>query len=108
MPDYALRNVVCEYPVLGLKLMIKVKLFILRPGQAPKVTGGSGADISRQSAPEGAKVVGTTPAPTPKLTGLELFLVVTSVRKINYINNNDNYNNYYYYYHSVRPEKNGT
>jgi hypothetical protein len=103
------RNVVCEYPVLGLKLIIKVKLFIYRPRQAPKVTGGSGSDTSRQSAHEGAKVVCAphrTPPPPPN-AGLdqELFLVVTSVRKIN---NTNTYYHHHHHRHSVRPEKNGT
>ena len=40
--------------------MIKVKLSLYKPGQAPRVPGGSDTQISRQSVQKGGKVVSTT------------------------------------------------
>ena len=56
---------------------IKVKESHYRPGQAQRVPGGSGSQISRQSAHEGGKIV--SPTHRPPLPQ-EIFLVLFSVR----------------------------
>jgi hypothetical protein len=49
--------------LLSGKVKVKVKLSLYRPGQAPTVPGGRGAQISRQSIHEGGKVVSPTYRP---------------------------------------------
>jgi len=61
-----------------VKVKVKVKEKQSRPGQALRVPGGSGSQISRQSAHEGGKVV--SPMHRPPLLPREIFLVLISVR----------------------------
>jgi len=60
------------------KCHVKVKQSLYRPGQAQRVPGDSGSQISRQSAHEGGKDVRHTHR--PPLPSHEIFLVLISVR----------------------------
>ena len=64
---------VSEFMRLKLKKNT-VKLSLYRPGQVPRVPGGCGSWIYRQSSHEGGKVV------SPRHRPLEIFLVLISVR----------------------------
>jgi hypothetical protein len=59
-------------------IKVKVKKSQYRPGQALRVPGGSGSQISRQSAHEGGKVV--NPTHRPPLPHQEMLLVLISDR----------------------------
>ena len=65
------------------KPRVKVKQSLYKPGEAVRVPGGWGSQISRQSAHEGGKVVSFThrPPPTPPLPQ-EIFLVLISVERL--------------------------
>jgi len=69
----------CKYwhKTREIKVKVKVKQSYYRAGQALRVPGGWGSQISRQSAHEGGKVV--SPTHRPPLP-LETFLVLISVR----------------------------
>ena len=59
--------------------MIKVKISLYKPGQAPSIPGGSDTQISRQSAHKGGKVVSPMhrpPLPPPQ----EVITVLISFR----------------------------
>jgi hypothetical protein len=66
----------------GISAKNKVNQFHYRPGHALRFPGGSGAQISRQSAHEGGKVVTLPPscAAPAAFNPQELFLVLISVR----------------------------
>jgi hypothetical protein len=66
--------ILCEL----LSYVIKIKQSHYRPGQALRVAGGWGSQISRWSAHEGGKVV--SPMHRPFFTAQEMFLVLISVR----------------------------
>ena len=55
-------------------IKVKVKFSNYRPGQAQRVPGGRGPQISRQSTYEGGKVV--SPTHRPPLPSQEIFLVL--------------------------------
>ena len=57
--------------------MVKVKQSHDRPGQALRVPGGRGSQISKRSAHEGGKVV--SPMHRPPLLPREIFMVIISV-----------------------------
>jgi hypothetical protein len=65
-------------PAVFLVTVGEVKQSCYTPGQALKVPGGRGSQISRQSAHEGGKVV--SPTHRPPLRPQEIFLVLISVR----------------------------
>jgi len=64
--------------LLQQHVQVKVKQSHYRTGKAQRVPGGSGSQISRQSAHKGGKVV--SPMHWPPLLPQEIFLVLISVR----------------------------
>jgi hypothetical protein len=64
--------------IIIIIIIIGVKQTLYRPGQALRVPGGLGSQISRQSALEGGKVV--NPKYRAAFTPQEIFLVLISVR----------------------------
>ena len=74
-PDVAF---VCFY--MGFRAKGNVKQSHYRPGQAPRVPGGWGSQILRQSAHEGGKVVSLTHRPPLPPGNIQIFLVLISVR----------------------------
>jgi hypothetical protein len=58
-------------------IKVKVKQSHYRPGQTLRVPGGSGYQISKQSAHEGVKVI--SPTHRPPLPNQEIFLILISV-----------------------------
>jgi len=65
------------FRLLKLTMDKKVNQYHYKPGQALRVPGGCGSQISKQSAHEGAKVVRLTHLPP---LHQEIFLVVIYVR----------------------------
>jgi len=75
---YVMKYQTCSL-ICVLSLCIRVKQPHYRSGQALRVPGGWGSQISRQSAYEGGKVV--SPTHRPPLPPKETFLVLISVRE---------------------------